>query len=106
MSSLVIDAPYRTVGRDNLTFSRYECQGVAIPFRAEKVISLDIFSTLQTYFIDSPPQKCYNEFMETTQLPPEKIDRPVSTESPAPPKTEQQQRNIVIGIVIGIIVLL
>src|ERR1051325_4102305 len=79
---------------------------VAIPFRAEKVISLDIFFTLQRYFIDSPPQKCYNEFMETTQLPPEKIDRPVSTESPTPPKTEQQQRNIVIGIVIGIIVLL
>src|ERR1044071_3120177 len=44
--------------------------------------------------------------METTQLPPSKIERPVSEESPSPQNPEQQQRRIVIGIVIGIIVLL
>src|SRR5512133_2386411 len=44
--------------------------------------------------------------METTQLPPERIERPVSEASPPPQNTEQQQRRIVIGIVIGIIVLL
>lgn len=59
-------------------------------------------------FVDSVPQKCYNEFMGTPQLSPENIERPVSEEYPTPrqTETEQPQRNIVVPIVIGIIVLL
>jgi hypothetical protein len=44
--------------------------------------------------------------MENPQLPLEKIDSPVSEEPSTHPKTEQQQRNVVIAIVIGVIVLL
>ncbi len=53
-----------------------------------------------------PRQKCYNKFMGTPLLSPEKIERPVSEEPFTPRATEQQQKNIVIGIVIGVIVLL
>ena len=44
--------------------------------------------------------------MGTPQLSPEKIERPVSEAPSTPPKAEQQQKKIVIGIVIGVIVLL
>jgi hypothetical protein len=44
--------------------------------------------------------------MGTPQLTPEKIERPVSEESSAPRESEQPQKNIVIPIVIGTIVLL
>ena len=56
--------------------------------------------------MDSVSQKCYNESMGTPQLSPENIERPVSEEYPTPRQTEQPQRNIVVPIVIGIIVLL
>ena len=44
--------------------------------------------------------------MSNTQFTPEKIERPVSNEPSIPPITEQPQKNIVIPIVIGAIVLL
>jgi hypothetical protein len=44
--------------------------------------------------------------MGTPQLSPEKIEQPVSEEPSASRATEQQQKKIVIGIVIGVIVLL
>jgi hypothetical protein len=45
--------------------------------------------------------------MSNTQFTPEKIERPVASEPPTPPyTTEQPQKNIVIPIVIGVIVLL
>jgi hypothetical protein len=45
--------------------------------------------------------------MSDTQFTPEKIERPVASQSFTPPNpTEQPQRNIVIPIVIGVIVLL
>ena len=44
--------------------------------------------------------------MSTTQFTPEKIERPISNEPTTPPTTEQPQKNIVIPIVIGVIVLL
>lgn len=58
--------------------------------------------------MDSVPQKCYNEFMGTPQLSPENVELPVSEEYPTPrqTETEQPQRNIVVPIVIGVIVLL
>lgn len=45
--------------------------------------------------------------MSNTQFTPEKMERPVASEPSAPPHTtEQPQKNIVIPIVIGVIVLL
>jgi hypothetical protein len=44
--------------------------------------------------------------MGTPQFTPERIERPVSDEPSAPSTTEQPQKNIVIPIVIGVIVLL
>ena len=44
--------------------------------------------------------------MSDTQFTPEKIERPVSSQPANPPTTEQPQKNIVIPIVIGVIVLL
>lgn len=44
--------------------------------------------------------------MGTSQTLPEKIDRPVAADYSTPPPTEQPQKNIVIPIVIGVIVLL
>ena len=44
--------------------------------------------------------------MGTPQLTPEKIERPVSEETPISNTTEQPQKNIVVPIVIGIVVLL
>ncbi|SRR6266498_4636841 len=57
--------------------------------------------------MDSPLQKCYNEFMGTPQLSPEKIEPPVSEEPSTPRKTEQQQQKyIVIAVIAGVIILL
>jgi hypothetical protein len=69
---------------------------------------LDIFFETQTISVDSLPQKCYNESMGNSQLSPEEIEPGVSEEYPAPrqTETEQPQRNIVIPIVIGVIILL
>jgi predicted tellurium resistance membrane protein TerC len=44
--------------------------------------------------------------MGTSQLPPEKFERPLSTESSNPPETEQSQKYIVIGIIVGVLLLL
>jgi hypothetical protein len=44
--------------------------------------------------------------MGIPELSPGKIERPISEESSTPRATEQKQKNIVIGIVIGIVVLL
>ncbi len=72
------------------------------------VTFLDTFFLTRVDFVDSVSQKCYNESMGTPQLSPEHVEQPVSEEYPTPrqTETEQPQRNIVVPIVIGIIVLL
>jgi hypothetical protein len=57
-------------------------------------------------FVDLARQRCYNKIMATPDLTPEEV-RPTVSKPPASPTTpEQPQRNIVVPIVIGIIVLL
>ena len=74
-------------------------------FAHPRVIFLDIFFAHPQHFVDLLRQRCYNKFMETSDLTPEKIRPTVSDEPPTPPTTEQPQKNIVVPIVIGIIVL-
>jgi len=97
-----MNAPYRTVGSTIILAQNW----IVKIWGLFKVISLDTFFHQQGHFVDSTRQKCYNKFMGTPQLSPEKIERPVSEEPSTPRATEQQQKNIVIAIVIGVIVLL
>ncbi len=67
---------------------------------------MDIFFAHTQQFVDLGRQRCYNKFMVTPDLTPEN-NRPTVSDQPASPTTpEQPQKNIVIPIVIGVIVLL
>lgn len=75
-------------------------------FQELRVIFLDTFFTHLGHFIDLVRQRCYNKIMATPDITPEN-NRPTASEPPANPITpEQPQKNIVVPIVIGVIVLL
>lgn len=67
---------------------------------------MDIFFAHTTHFVDLARQRCYNKFMATPDLTPENIRPSVSEQSASPTTPEQPQKNIVVPIVIGVIVLL
>jgi hypothetical protein len=72
----------------------------------DAVTLLDTFLDHLHEFVDSASQKCYNRFMGTPQLSPEKIERPASEQPATPPETEQAQKINTVPIVIGVIVFL
>ncbi len=87
------------------SFHRSDFQNVR-SLVSKKVISLDTFFQMFCLSVDLACQKCYNHFMGISQPLPENIERPVSEDFSTPPQTEQPQKNIVVPIVIGVIVLL
>lgn len=79
-------------------------QNLVVP--ALRVIFLDTFLAHAQHFVDLARQRCYNKFMATPDLTPENIRSTVSEPPASPTIPEQPQRNIVVPIVIGVIVLL